>query len=472
MMKIKRLYRILLILSIVLISGCNNTQDVDDTPSYVLDAVNGEESIQTNDEIGVNINEQEDIKKDNGDPFATKWVKAICNMQATMDGIIGINENVSKEERDQKFLNLVEDVQNGLKDEMTIYYRLCNIVAEERMAHLYLVKGFEDPLHTIIPIGMYWMDEKLYLSNIENNKKDYLGYEVVAINDFTIDELIQMLSNVDSCETDAGSRCLLEYSFRSVSQLRYCGIMGESDHSIELTLRGKDDEVITITVDAVDGSEEIQSATIFDMMPVENLPMVYQTNLLHNKANYCFTPDSEHKTMYFLYNSCAEMESETMDSFFHDMVYTMMEDDDNYERLVIDVRWNQGGSRYLLQKNLYMYRNYLNSKKICLITGIWTASAGVQVADDCMTYFDNFKIYGCPTAGAINNYTEVEMYVLDDVELSLIYPTMRDEIPCLIEKYGNVKESVIPDVFVDQTYEDFCKGIDTIYEKILSDTDW
>ncbi len=472
MMKIKRLYRILLILSIVLISGCNNRQYVDDTPSFVPHAVNEEESTQTKENQGVNINEQEDIKKDDVDPFATKWVDAICNLQTTMDGIIGINDNVSKEERDQKFLNLVNDIQDGLKDEMTIYYRLCSIVAEERMAHLYLTKGFEDPLRTVIPIGMCWMNEKLYLSSIENNMKDYLGYEVVAINDFSIDELIQMLSNVDSCETDSGSRCCLEYSFRSVSQLRYCGIMKESDNSIELTLLGKEDEDITITVDAVDASKEIQTATIYDIMPVENLPMVYKTNLLHNRTNYCFTPDSKHKTMYFLYNNCAEMESETMDSFFSEMIHIMMEDDDNYERLVIDVRWNQGGSRYLLQKNLYKYRNYLNGKKICLITGIWTASAGVQVAEDCLTYFDNFKIYGCPTAGAINNYTEVERYALDDVEISLIYPTILDNLPCLVGKYGNVKESVIPDVLVDQTYEDFCKGIDTIYEKILNDTNW
>lgn len=467
MIKKKQLYIILLSLSLILISGCSKNENVEEAPSIVTGVVIEEESTLVKEDKGVVEDEIEDVKKK--DPFTTKWVSAICGMQETMDGIIGINDNVSKEERNQKFSSLIEDMQNGLKDEMTIYYRLCNIVADERIGHLYLTRDFEDPLHTVIPIGMDWMNEKLYLSCIENSKKDYLGYEVVAINGFTKDELIQMLSNISSCETDAGKQSLLEVSWRSVSQLRYCGIMSESDNSIKLTLHGQDAEEVTITVDAVDGTKEISYSTLSDMMPVENLPMVYKTNLLHNRANYCITPDPEYKTMYFLYNSCVEMESETFDSFFNNMIQIMIKDDDNYERLVIDVRWNQGGNRFLLQKSLYEYRKYLSSKKICLITGIWTASAGVQVAEDCMALFDNFKIYGCPTAGAVNNYTEINKYILDDVGITLMYPTLVDQVPCLINKYGNVKESVIPDVLVDQTYEDFCNGIDTIYEKILND---
>lgn len=58
------------------------------------------------------------------------------------------------------------------------------------------------------------------------------------------------------------------------------------------------------------------------------------------------------------------------------------------------------------------------------------------------------KIYGEPTAGAIHNYTEVKVTSVPEVDLMLQIPTAYDYVPKLVEKYGDVVESVVPDVEV------------------------
>lgn len=465
MRKNRLIHIIILVCSMVLICGCSSKKQVDSKSYVVTNVVQTDENSEEKEEVKLEV--KEEVKEEVENPFITKWMKALDELQETMDGVIGINENLPKEKRDEKFQVLKQEIQDGLTDEMIIYYKLSEIISEEGIAHLYLLNNMGNVSNEVIPISMHWMGDKLYLRTIENSMKEYLGYEVVTINGYSIDEIVQRLSKTISAETESGKRCIMEYMYMDVVRLQYCDVMKEGDHSIDLNLRGTNNEIVTITVNAVKSNEPILSARLVDMMEHNKLPMAYKMNELHSGENYCFTPDPENKTMYFLYKSCAEMESLPMETFFDEMFHIMMDDDENYDRLVIDVRWNQGGNRYLLQNYLYKYRDYLNTKNIDIITGIWTASAGVQVAEDCLQFFEHVTIYGSPTAGAVKNYTEVKQYNLSNVGLTLCYPTVLDDIPYLIKKYGNVKESVMPDVIVHQTFEDFFNGIDTIYQTII-----
>ena len=95
--------------------------------------------------------------------------------------------------------------------------------------------------------------------------------------------------------------------------------------------------------------------------------------------------------------------------------------DELYDTLIIDLRWNPGGNRYLLQSSLIENKEYLSKKHIRIITGSWTASAGVQAIEDCLALFDDVIIYGEPTRGAIHNYTEIKNINVPKSRIEIVY---------------------------------------------------
>ena len=77
--------------------------------------------------------------------------------------------------------------------------------------------------------------------------------------------------------------------------------------------------------------------------------------------------------------------------------------------------------------------------------------------------------YGMPTGGAVHNYTEVKEFNIPETGLKLTYPSVFDNLPKLQEKLGDVKESITPDVVIDEEFEEFIHGTDSIIERIFAD---
>ncbi len=48
-------------------------------------------------------------------------------------------------------------------------------------------------------------------------------------------------------------------------------------------------------------------------------------------------------------------------------------------------------------------------------------------------------------------------------------PTASDYVPNLAKKYGDIVESVVPDVEVQPSFEDISSGTDTVYQRIVED---
>lgn len=79
------------------------------------------------------------------------------------------------------------------------------------------------------------------------------------------------------------------------------------------------------------------------------------------------------------------------------------------------------------------------------------------------------KVYGESTGQAVHNYTEIARKPIPELGMTLVVPTLLDELPKLTEKFGDLKDSAKPDVLVSQTLEDYKNGIDSIYQTIVND---
>ena len=449
------------LLAITIQTGCNQkteqigeaeTNQILESPSPISNNEHTE-AISTN-EIDNNIDET----------FKEKWVNATRFIQQVLKTVPGANEKILKEETDAQFDKLVSDIENGLQDETQVYYRLRSIIASMQHVHM----GLDYLNREKYPAGKYanldtvWTQEGLILFSADEAYKDSVGLVLTKINGYTIAEIMDKYATIRCEETEAGKKnCFLGlYS----ADLKYLGIMKENEDSIVLTLKDENGEeketVYTFS------SEE--NSSWYSLVDMANMPFTFKLRLQKGNENYNYIEKSEDGIMYFQYLVC-QQSTKPFNKFFKEMISKMQEQDELYDTLIIDLRWNPGGNRYLLQSSLIENKEYLSKKHIRIITGGWTASAGVQAIEDCLALFDDVIIYGEPTRGAIHNYTEIKNINVPKVGLRLCIPTAKDILPELVNKYGDITESVMPDVPVEISIHDIIEGKDTIYQRILKD---
>ncbi len=458
-MKKIAVHLVILVIMFTMLGGCIESNSQKDS------SINEASKAVETDEIN-GVDGTRTLENSNNSEFVTKWVNAVAYIQESVNHVPGIDENTTKEERDEMFDSLISDIENGLNDEQIIYYRVCNILALAKSLHMGL--WFEDEAHQTFGsqfmIDFIWAKEGLTIFGTDEQYREYLGAVVTRINGYSLKEIIDKYATIRFNETDAGRKnCIYGLC---TADLKYLGIMNEEDDSIVLTLHKGKDEEKDVTIHAFAPEDKVNWVSAIE---TEQLPFTYRIRQESNFRNYSLVEDTEYGIMYFQYLACGEENDESFEDFFDGMMEKMQAQDDLYKTLVIDVRWNLGGNRYILQKQLKQYQDYLDTKRICIITGNFTASAAVHAVEDCLSYFDDVKIYGEPTAGAIHNYTEVKVTSVPEVNLMLQLPTVRDYVPKLVEKYGDVVESVVPDVEVQQSFEDISNGIDTVYQRIIED---
>lgn len=449
--KMKRIVRIMLIvLSISLLCSCGqkNQEIREDTKSSAKPVVTASAMPESSKEA-----EEEQFKE--------KWTEAIESLKSHTNFSRGADVNISKEEREAMFDTLIEEVNSGLDDEEVIYYRLREIIAKMKHVHmaLYYTKEPESFDNKVFGLFFMKMQEGLVLIGADKQYKAYLGNVVTAINGYSLDEMKEKYARINCNETEVGQENWSNYL--CTSELRYLGVMDKGEDEIELTLNDLKGNEKKVAVRA-SLQEEVQWQYL---IPEKGIPFSVENTW----RNYTYTEDEAHGIMYFQYTACAENEDQPFDAFFNEMMTNMKQKDEVYKYFVIDVRYNYGGNRYLLQRKLQEYKEDLAKKKIYMIIGNATTSAAVQAIEDCMTYFDEVTLYGTPTNGAIDNYTEISSFLVPNTNLVYIGTTAKDVLPKLVEKYGNIKESVMPDVPVTLSLGDYMNGIDTIYQRIIDD---
>lgn len=395
-------------------------------------------------------------------------VESVNMVKENLEDMVGVNDVLSEQDRNQMFDSLIADINAGKADGKEVYYRLKSIVAAIKCAHLQInfiqTNPYKDKL---IPLNFMWLGDQLVICNTDSTNKKYLGYSVNNINGFTPDELVKKYATIESYETESGSKASLE-NILFVSDLAYLGVMKDDDKEVTLSITNRDGKTEELKAQICKYGEIKEYYSLADMDGAsKEIPISYKVRSESNMANYAYEPDQNNGVMYFQYLSCQEISHNPMDGFFKEMMDTMQKNDADYKTFVIDVRWNGGGNRNILSQQLRKYKDYLNTKNIAVIIGKNTYSAGFQVVEDCLELFDHVKTYGEPTGQAISNYTEINTTVIPKLGMNLITPTVLDQLPKLAEKYSDVKNSIMPDVAVSQSLEDLLNGKDSIYQAII-----
>jgi C-terminal processing protease CtpA/Prc len=178
---------------------------------------------------------------------------------------------------------------------------------------------------------------------------------------------------------------------------------------------------------------------------------------------YEFEYIKKYNTVYFNYSSCRNMLEKDVLTFSEELI--MFIEENNIEKLVIDLRNNFGGDSTLLDPFIkYVSNNVGLNKKgnIFVIVGRDTFSSALLNAFSLKENTEALFI-GEPTGGKPNCYGEVQRFSLKNSGLSITYST---EYYKLIEDDDRL--SFEPDIIIDLSINNYINNEDPCLEYALS----
>lgn len=433
----KKLIVIIFIFSTILTLGCGNTI----SGEKILSNKKWEEDIN---------NMDENLRKKHPDLFR-------CISEKTW------NENIQKLNSDLKNLSDIE-----------ISMRISQIISSIGDAHTSI-----DFLEILTPIGKekFSYDEIVefpikfdYFSNelraiaSDSQYKSILGYKLISINNVCTDEIIKKVSTLISYDNQQFAKELARSQMQIYEYLKFLQIVDGT--KAEYLFENDNKEKIKINVNAIKNKE-------VNYVNLDKTQSKISTKV-EGKYDFYWTKQmKEDNVLYFKYNKCLTNQGPNIDKHgsanypdYYDFHNDLLEEinNNNYEKLVIDLRQNRGGAFKLVDLLIHdlKYKINLNSEDIVVITGKETLSAGAILAWRLQNEL-GATIIGEETGGNVNMFgTEGEFITLPNSKIKVKHPYSFRELK---EGYnGGVK----PDVEIKQTYKNYINGIDDCYEYVVN----
>ena len=189
---------------------------------------------------------------------------------------------------------------------------------------------------------------------------------------------------------------------------------------------------------------------------------------------YGIKASQENKTLYVHLNTINGDPDYLFTTLFDDLKNELKKN--IYETLVFDLRYNSGGMvtyANLLSNLLSVNREQLDKYNLALVTSGNTYSAACWFVNDFLMYFPKTVIFGEETGQAIFNYTDIYYSnILKTLQCDFMFPQAVDNAnEYLIKRaeevtHSDIHRGTMPDVEVSESFEDFIKGEDTIYNAI------
>jgi hypothetical protein len=317
-----------------------------------------------------------------------------------------------------------------------------------------------------LPVLFYLFEEGLFIVAADPKHKDLLGAQVMRFGGKTVDEIIETLHAASSEDNKIWIKQIAPYRMRHLPLLHAAGAIPHAD-KVELVLRGIDGKERTIML-ATDRTQP----NIWNIKPnppawvnfSQTLGTPLPLYLKNPSAPYWFEYLPESKTVYFQFNSVRNDQKERLAAFSERLFKFINEKE--VEKLVVDMRWNNGGNTGLLSPLLQgVIRNDKINKrgKLFIIIGRRTYSA----AQNAATYFDrdtNAIFVGEPTGSSPNFVGEEDPFVLpySKIMANVSHLYWQSSFP------QDQRTWIAPHIYVPPTFEAYRRNGDAALEAILS----
>ncbi len=355
------------------------------------------------------------------------------------------------------FDELEKDILEGKLSRVDCLYRLKKIFSDYHIGHIYLVQTEKEKIDFMMPpLSFYCYGDQYHVEHAVTKYEKYLGWKLKAINGFTPEEAIDMLSEYISYETIISKKYFLE-NLLAYNDYKYAGLLDK---------KGR----LCYELEAPDGKTELITCSFVNFEKSKYLPVRPEIeNKTHPKykkqKNYSITPCPEKATLYIPYNACREMEGYTPADWFSDILKEL--DSGLYSTIVFDLRYNRGGfdlTSGLLEQN----KARLSKYNIALVAGGRSFSASGWFINSVLTLFPDAKLFGEEMGQAVFNYTGDRPETLKKLKCEFWFPLLVDDLEVIKKRADNIYRGIMPDVEVSESYEAFMQGEDAIYTAIYA----
>lgn len=336
------------------------------------------------------------------------------------------------------------------------YYELRHLVAMVGDAHT-SIDFAQDKYHylTALPFAVAHFADGWRLLMLEECNQAYLGFELTAIDGVPIEAVFERSKAIISCENDVWARQQFSNAINFLEALQYLDVTAMAADSVTLTVRRDADSPEEALVIPGMDEQAIMSANIVSFVP-DAVPQTAAGGIYRALA-------VDEDCLFIQYNSCQEAPDMSMQAFA-DAVRAAMEGM-NCRRLIFDLRYNTGGDSSVLKPLIEALAEYREENQLdgYVLIGADTFSSAILNAVELQEALDAVLV-GEPTGGSVNGYGEILSFSLNNMPLDVYYSTKYFE---MVPGYP-AGESLMPDMAVESTFEDYRSGRDAAVEAVLA----
>jgi tetratricopeptide (TPR) repeat protein len=317
-----------------------------------------------------------------------------------------------------------------------------------------------------VPVLFYMFEEGLFIIAADPKHKDLLGSQILKFGGRSVDEIVAAIQEVSSEDNKIWIKQVAPYRMRHLALLNAAGVLPNAN-KVELNLRAMDGKERTVTL-----TTDLAQPNIWNVKPNPpewiNLPQTLGTPvplyLKNPSAPYWFEYLPDSKTVYFGFNSVRNGEKESLAAFSERLFKFVNEN--AVEKLVIDMRWNNGGNTFLLTplvQGLIKNEKINQRGKLFVIIGRRTFSA----AQNASTFFErytNATFVGEPTGSSPNFVGEEDPFVLpySKIVANVSHLYWQSAFP------QDGRTWIAPQIYLPPTFEAYRANRDSALEAILN----
>ena len=368
-----------------------------------------------------------------------KWVSDIDYLEQTLPKM---HKNLYFKKDEAFFKGNLEELKKKVPEytDNEINYEMSRIVSQMGDTHT----GVNLSVEKMYPISLYWYDEGIYIVDADERYKDLLYSKVISLNEIPIEEVANAFKGVFFTGANENwFKNQVMYYIISEELLKFVGVIQEDE--------------IALQIQKPDGTEEkvmMLPITREEQQPIQD-ESVYKTPFYqsHPYDNYWYEYLPDKKTMYVCYRSAVQMPEKPTEIFAKELFDAIKEQD--VEKLVIDVRENQGGGDPVFTP---IYKSIKKSKfntpdKLFVIIGRKTYSAGMNVAIRLKEKVHATLVGEC-SGGRPSHYGDTRNFKLPNSQINVRYSTE------YIKHMDENLECLEPDVSIGVSAKRVTEGID------------
>jgi hypothetical protein len=323
----------------------------------------------------------------------------------------GVYRALSKQDFDssvQKLNNAIPGLSDG-----QIVVEMMKLLRQVGDGHTGILRPPAQPDYALaLPLQFYLFKEGLFIIGADPRYKELLGAQVVRFGDHSVDEVMRALDPVINRDNEIWPTQVAPYRMRSLPLLAALGVASDV-HKISLAIVGTGAQKRSVTVEA-----DASNPDIWNEFPktwltyAQSLGTPLPLYLKNTISNYWFEYDPASKVIYFQFNRVLNDPGESLAAFSERLFRFINEHD--VSKLVIDMRWNNGGNTFLsapLLNRVIRSDKVDEPGKLFVIIGRRTFSAAQNTA----TYFErytNATFVGEPTGSSPNMVGEETPFTL------------------------------------------------------------